>query len=192
VVLLVVAVAAGLVAGQLRRPLGVHAVRLRLRRLGLLALGAAGNVASLLVDSDLAAVALGASLVALLTFAAANAHLTGVLVVGVGLLSNLAALVVNNGMPVRPDALVAADVVERDELADLELDEPRHLETGADRAPWLGDIVPVPITREVLSFGDLIVVAGAADAMRDLVRRRRGGDRDAQGDATTQASAVHD
>ena len=37
----------------------------------------------------------------------------------------------------------------------------------------LGDVLPVPLSHEVLSFGDLIVVLGAADAVRELSRRRR-------------------
>ena len=36
----------------------------------------------------------------------------------------------------------------------------------------LGDVLPVPFAHEVISFGDLIVVFGAADAVRELSRRR--------------------
>ena len=49
----------------------------------------------------------------LIAVAVANRHITGVAVVGVGLLLNLVAVAVNGGMPVRASALVAAGVVER-------------------------------------------------------------------------------
>jgi len=173
VTLLLVAVAGGVLAGLLRPPVGPRTTRIRLDRLWLLAAGAALQAVGTLVSGDLSTLATGASLVALIAFAASNPHLTGLAVIGIGLLANLAALVGNNGMPVRPEALVAADVVEAVELPTLSLDPPRHLERDSDRFAWLGDTIPVPIAHEVVSFGDLIVVAGFTDAVRDLARRRR-------------------
>src|SRR3546814_15559092 len=73
-------------------------------------------------SSDLA---VGASLVSLLAFALANPHITGIAVVGLGLLVNLAALVANNGMPVRPAALVEAGLATEDELPTLSVDPAR-------------------------------------------------------------------
>lgn len=172
-VLLVVAVLGGLVAGRLRAPAGARALRLQLRRLPLLAVGAFGTALAQVLDGGLATLALAGALAVLLAFVAANAHVTGVLVVGCGLLLNLVAVVLNNGMPVRGEALVVAGVVEEDELPTTTFSGPRHLETGSDRLAVLGDVLPVPVTREVLSFGDLIVLAGAADAVRELSRRRR-------------------
>jgi hypothetical protein len=173
VILLVVAVLGGLAVGRLMRPLGARAVRLHLRRLPMLAVGAFGTALAQVLDGGPATVALAASLAVLLAFVAANAHVTGLLVLGCGLLLNLVAVVLNNGMPVRGEALVVAGVVEEDELPTITFAGPRHLETGSDRLAVLGDVLPVPITSEVLSFGDLIVVAGAADAVRELSRRRR-------------------
>ncbi len=171
--LLVVAVLGGLVAGRLRAPAGARAVRLELRRLPLLAVGAFGTALAQVLDGGLATLALAGALAVLLAFVAANAHVTGVLVLGCGLLLNLVAVVLNNGMPVRGEALVVAGVVEEAELATTTFNGARHLETGSDRLAVLGDVLPVPVTREVLSFGDLIVLAGAADAVRELARRRR-------------------
>lgn len=173
VVLLVFAVLGGLAAGRLRRPLGARAVRLQLSRLPLLALGAFGTALSQALDGGVATVALAGSLTVLLAFVACNAHVTGVLVLGCGLLVNLVSVVANNGMPVRGEALVVAGVVEEGELATTTFAGPRHLETGSDRLGVLGDVLPVPVTHEVLSFGDLIIVAGATDAVRELSRRRR-------------------
>lgn len=173
VVLLVVAVLGGLAAGRLGRPVGARSVRVRLRRLPLLGGGAVGTALAQALDGDVATLVLAGSLGVLLVFVGANAHVTGVVVIGCGLLLNLVAVVLNNGMPVRGGALVAADVVEADELAATRFDGARHLETSSDRLAVLGDVLPVPIAREVLSFGDLIVMAGAADAVREAARRRQ-------------------
>jgi Family of unknown function (DUF5317) len=145
-------------------------VRPRVVQIGLLAVGAGLNALSVVFDGTAALVALVLSLAVLIAVAVANRHITGVAVVGVGLLCNLAAVAVNGGMPVRPSALVAAGVVADGEPISVE--EPRHLETADDPLPVLGDVLPVPLTNEVLSFGDLIVIVGVADAVRELSRRR--------------------
>lgn len=173
VVLLVVAVLGGLAAGRLGRPVGARTVRLHLRRIPLLGGGAVGTAVAQGLDGDLATLVLAGSLAVLLAFVASNAHVTGVFVIGCGLLLNLVAVVLNNGMPVRGGALVAADVLEADELASTGFDGARHLETASDRLAVLGDAIPIPIAREVVSFGDLIVMAGAADAVREASRRRQ-------------------
>lgn len=170
--LLVVAVLGGLVAGLLRPRAGGHGARPHLHQPVLVGAGLGLLVASALVEGDIATVTGALGLAALLTFVGVNRSVTGLLVLGLGLLANLAALVLNNGMPVRPDALVEADVVERSELADHDLRGLRHLETDADAFDWLGAIVPVPLARQVVSFGDLLVLVGLTDAVRDLARRR--------------------
>lgn len=195
-VLLAVAVVSGLTAGLLRPRLGARSLRPHVRRVPLLVAGAAGTAAAQLLADDLATVAMGVALTVLLAFVASNAHLTGVLVIGVGLLVNLIAVVVNNGMPVRGDSLVAAGVIERAGLDTAILTGPRHLESSRDRLGVLGDVLPVPATREVLSFGDLIVLLGAADAVRELARRHRqpwsARERRAYVSTMTQLRAVHD
>jgi hypothetical protein len=173
-VLLLVAILLGAGAGLLRPAAGARCPRPGLARLWLLAIAGGLHLASAtLVSGDVATVALGASLVALAAFAAANLHVTGVAVVGVGVVVNLVALVVNDGIPVRPESLVQAEIVTAAELATTEVEPPRHLERSTDRLPGLGDVIPVPAARTVVSFGDLIVLVGAADAVRDLARRRR-------------------
>ncbi len=171
--LLVLAVVLGLIAGLARPSLGARSARVRIGYLPLLVLGAGASAVSRIVPDHLATVAMGVSLAVLLGFVLGNAHVTGVLVIGLGLMLNLVGLVVNNGIPVRPDALVRAGVVERSELPTTRVSAPRHLETPTDRAAVLGDVVPIPFASTVLSFGDLIVVLGAADAVRELARRRQ-------------------
>ena len=195
-ILLVVAVLLGVMAGVIRAPLGARAARIRIGRLPLLAVGAIGTAAARFVPDELAPLTMGLALAVLLGFVLGNSHVTGVVVIGCGLLLNLVAVVLNNGMPVRGEALVTAGVVDQDELATVSLGAPRHLETPSDRLAVLGDVLPIPATRDVLSFGDLIVILGVGDAMRDLARRRRHAwttdDRGSYGMAMTQLKAVHD
>jgi hypothetical protein len=109
----------------------------------------------------------------LVAFAARNFHLAGMGILGAGLALNLVAIVVNAGMPVRASALVDAGVVESGELDGIELSGYRHLERPGDLLPILGDVVPLPVGRAVVSVGDLLVAAGAAVAIANLTRRRR-------------------
>lgn len=138
----------------------------------LLALGAVLNASSVLLDGSTATLCLAASLAVLIAVATANRHITGVAVIGLGLLVNLAAVAVNGGMPVRAGALVEAGVLAEDQIADATFTGARHLETSADALGVLGDVLPIPFASEVVSFGDLIVVFGAGDAVRELSRRR--------------------
>jgi hypothetical protein len=116
-----------------------------------------------------------ASYVGLLAVAAANRKLVGMPVVAVGLLCNFVVIAVNGGMPVRAEAITTID--DDVDVATLEFSAKRHLETDDDRLTFLGDVVPVPPLRQVLSFGDLILTLGTADVAFRLVRPLRGGSR---------------
>lgn len=171
-VLLVIAVVVGLVIGLTRPRAGVHAVRPHVEQIPLLAVGALLNAISALLDGTAATLCLAASLAVLIAVATVNRHITGIAVVGVGLLLNLVAVAVNAGVPVRASALVDAGVVDAADLPTLGLTGARHLESSADALGVLGDVLPIPFAHEVISFGDLIIVFGAADAVRELSRRR--------------------
>jgi hypothetical protein len=133
---------------------------------GLAAYTAAGAVALIL-----------ASYVILVLFAAANLGHAGMGVVLVGILLNVAVIGANGGMPVREDAIVAAGIVRRDQVRSLDFGSKRHLEGRDDRLTILGDVVPVPLAGEVLSFGDLAMSVGVAAVLANLlVHRRRGSD----------------
>lgn len=170
-----VAIVAGIVLGLARggrfENLGEAAFRLwPLLILGVVVQGAAA------FTGDGAVIMILASYVLLLLFAAANLHFAGMGVVFVGIALNVAVIGVNGGMPVRDDAIVAAGIVERAEIATLDFGAKRHLETDDDRLTLLGDIVPVPLAEEVLSFGDLAMSVGVATVLVTLLRRRgRGG-----------------
>jgi hypothetical protein len=172
VVLLVLAAAGGLVAGRARRPIGGHGAVPHLRQMRLLVAGCALALVAAMVHGDVSVLADALAIASIAVFCGVNRNITGIAVIGAGLVLNLAAVVLDNGMPVRPKALVAADVVDADEVAHHHIRDPRHLETDNDRFGWLGAVVPVPGLRQVISFGDLIVLVGLVDACRDLGRRR--------------------
>jgi hypothetical protein len=172
VVLLVLAAAGGLLAGRARRPIGSHGAVPHLRQMRLLVLGCGLALAAALVHGDLSVLLDALAIASIAVFCGVNRNVTGIAVVGAGLVLNLAAVVLDNGMPVRPKALVAAGVADADEVAHHHIRDPRHLETDNDRFGWLGAIVPVPGLHQVVSFGDLLVLVGLADACRDLGRRR--------------------
>jgi hypothetical protein len=172
VVLLVLAAVGGLVAGRVRRPVGGHGALPHVHHVWLVVVGIVLAMGAALLDGDLAVLCDALSIAVLAAFAGANRNVTGIAVIGLGLVLNLAAVVLDNGMPVRPKALVQADVVEAHELADHEVGSPRHLETDSDAFGWLGAIVPIPGLRVVVTFGDLMILLGLADAARDFGRRR--------------------
>lgn len=120
------------------------------------------------VAGNLALALVLASYFLLVAFALVNLRLVGMPVVLVGLLCNAVVIAANGAMPVRASSVLAADVV--DSLDDLELGAKRRLEEPGDRLVLLGDVVPVPVAREVLSFGDLILAAGVANVVFRLLR----------------------
>jgi hypothetical protein len=118
-----------------------------------------------------------AGLGGLVTFTARNLHLAGMGILTAGLGLNLLAIVVNAGMPVRPGALVTAGVVDTGEAGTVELAGYRYLERPEDPLPIIGDVIPLPLGRSVVSVGDLVIAVGVADVVAHLTRRRRRVDR---------------
>jgi len=106
----------------------------------------------------------------LAVFAVVNIGLVGMPVVLVGLLANLFVISLNAGMPVRESSIVASHAATRQEVPSLDFGAKRHLATGTDHFVVLGDIIPVRPTREVLSFGDLILAFGVADVLFRMLR----------------------
>ena len=110
---------------------------------------------------------------ALLAAALGNLHLAGTGVLAIGLAANVLPMALNRGVSVRPGALVAAGVVSAEDVADVSLHGPRHLEGDEDLLPVLGDALPIEPLGVVVSFGDLIVTVGLADVVANASRRRR-------------------
>jgi hypothetical protein len=178
----VVALALGVILGFATggRPSNLH--RRPLELVWLLAISVALQAGAEALDlSDTAGLALVlVSYVGLAAFAFANIRLVGMPVVLVGLLCNLVVITANGGMPVEADAIVASHAATADELDTLDFGAKRHLAGDDDILTFLGDIIPVRVSREVLSFGDLILALGIADVIFRLLKpvelRRRDDD----------------
>lgn len=169
-ILALAAIAIGLAIGLLFPARHRHAAAPRLRAWPLLGAGVVIQVA--------AGVVLGPPLVLLsyallVAFALRNLHFVGMPVVVVGLALNGTVIGANGAMPVRAEALVAAGVVEAEEVASVDVGPKRRLEEPGDRLTALADIVPVAPAGTVVSFGDLILFMGLADVVVHAVRRRR-------------------
>jgi hypothetical protein len=107
---------------------------------------------------------------ALLAFAALNPTLVGIGVVACGVAANALVIGLNDGMPVRPSSVVAAHIATQEEVPTLSYGYRHHAEGSSDKVPVLGDIIPLPIFREVVSFGDLILALGVAATIVNLAR----------------------
>jgi hypothetical protein len=171
VLLTVGSVVLGLAIGLALRPRSTRFARPRVRMIGALVAGVAGQLVAAQLDGTAAVVVAAVSLGGLVAFSVANLHLTGMGVMTIGLTINLFAIIANGGMPVSARALVAAKVVAADEIALVELRGARHLERPSDRVVVLGDIIPM--RRQVVSFGDLIIAVATADVIAHLARRQR-------------------
>jgi hypothetical protein len=172
VVLIAAAVLVGLIGGRLLPPRRRHQAGVRLRWWGLLPTGLLLALAASRLDGTLAVLTGIAGFAALVAFTSRNLHLAGMGVITIGLALNLLGIVVNWGLPVSPRALVEADVVDAEEVQGVDLEGYRTLETADDPLPILGDAIPLPFGRRVVSFGDLIVAFGAASVVANLTRRR--------------------
>lgn len=114
----------------------------------------------------------------LIVFAVRNLRLVGMPIVLLGLVLNTLVIGINGGMPVREEAIRAAGHLMPDEIATVDFGAKRHLEDDSDRLVFLGDVIPVRPTREVLSFGDLLLAFGVANVLFRLLRPVQVGDTD--------------
>ena len=164
---LVVAVAAG------GRPGNIPAERLRWPALTLLAVALYWAPSLLGASPSAAVVLILFSYASLLAFALANLRLTGMAVVALGLGLNALVIVANDGMPVDPRAVVSTGLASPGELEAIELGAGRQWQEPDDRLAVLGDVVPVAVLDEVVSFGDLVLAAGLANVGFRLLRPAR-------------------
>ncbi len=135
------------------------AVRVAYWQVGIGAIALAGLVGSGL-DLPRGAVWLAASLFAVGAMCMLNLHLTGAGVVLFGVALSLLPLVLNGHIAVDPDAIVAAGVVSAEDIALVDLGAGRELQGANTLVPVLGAVIPVDVVDEVMTFGDLVVMAG--------------------------------
>ena len=110
------------------------------------------------------------SYVLLLAFAARNVVLRGMSIVLIGIACNAAVITLNTGMPAkyppewRTKAFAKATVK-------------HHPQKPGEKLLFLSDIIPVKPSRQMMSFGDLILAIGICDvaynASRDPRRRKK-------------------
>jgi hypothetical protein len=112
-------------------------------------------------------VVLCASYVLLAAFVTANRRLPGALVIGVGLVLNLAAIVANGGMPVSLEAARVAGIEPGTYLRSAV--KHREMLPGTPLG-FLGDVIPLPYLRTVVSIGDVVLAAGIFRMVDGLVR----------------------
>jgi len=168
-----VAVAAGILIGLTTGGRLRHLSDRSFRLVPLLVVGVALQVGGERLDSAIGLGLLLLSYLLLLGFAAVNASLVAMWLVALGIALNLVVIAANGGMPVRPSALVAAEIAQPDEVYNVGVGGKRHLERRSDRLTFLADIVPVAALTEVLSFGDIVLNVGVANVIVHLMRPTR-------------------
>ena len=163
----------GFAVGRFRsgRVVAIAGTRLRLGSLFAVAVacGLAVDFTDIAEPGVVALVGLAAGLV----FSLRNFHVTGMIVIAVGVATNLLPVALNGATPVRAQALVDAGLVDAADVDRVLLDGARELTTDNTLLPWLGDAVPVAVFDQVMSFGDLIILAGVFSVISNLMLKRR-------------------
>lgn len=100
-----------------------------------------------------------------------NSHLQSLRLVLLGVILNMLVIAANGGrMPVDPRAAQASRVNIESVLAGAEA---KHVVAGPEtRLSFLGDVIPVPLVRRVISVGDIAISLGLFLLIQDLMGRR--------------------
>jgi Family of unknown function (DUF5317) len=159
--LVLVALATGLLAGLVLGGSVRSLARARLHGLGLLLAGAICELGARWIGGGVEAGMVVAGYVLMICFALRNAGLTGMVLVAVGLVANLAVIVVDQGMPVRGLPAGVSDGWRH------------HGERAGDHLTGLADVVRLAPLGETVSAGDIVLSLGAGTAVVALMRPRR-------------------
>ncbi len=127
------------------------------------------------IDSD--GVIAFVALVGAFAFTLMNLHLVGMVIISIGLALNLFVFILNLETPVRPNALVEAEIVTAEEL-ERGVNISGHVELADSDTVLdiLGDTFPIRLGEKVVSIGDLIFLVGLANVTGNLMlgnQRRR-------------------
>ena len=108
----------------------------------------------------------------LVVFLFSNRWIPGAPVMRIGLLLNLAVVLVNGGMPVQPQAIESAG---GDPYSLMQASPTKHHLMTEDDVLWqLGDVIPVPPPfADVLSIGDVLLYGGLVYTIVEIMRGRR-------------------
>lgn len=118
-------------------------------------------------DSVAGVIVMAASYLLLVAFIAANLSRRGAILMGAGLIMNLVVIVANRGMPVSLEAASAAGFDPSDYLQSAV----KHRVMGpGTRLEFLGDVIPLPILKRVVSPGDVVLGVGMFLLIEQMVR----------------------
>ena len=182
---LVVAVALGLLIGLVRGGSFKNLSTAELRAVPVVFIGVLLQLGSTFAErADLhwlpLALVLG-SFACVFVFAALNFSLPGMTLIALGAVCNLLVISANNGMPVSLDALRKAG------LGDpftgpgaSSIKGAHHALTDGTHLRFLADVIPISVTANVVSVGDIVIWAGLLLLVAQLMvgpkgKRRKGG-----------------
>lgn len=179
--ILIAALPVGMFLGLVAGGTFAHLREIRVRG-WVLAVPALAIVALMAVDRDPPAewLLLPVALALFAIVAFRNMAIVGMSIVGVGVIANLVPVLVNGEMPVSEEAVIQAGLADETNIDLVRLGAGRRFEETGDVITFLGAIVPVEPVREVLTFGDLIVIAGLVNVGFRVVKPTKGQHREEQ------------
>ena len=184
---LLLAVAVGIGVGLVRRGSFANLARTDLHGVPLVFIGVllqAGSTIAERADQSWLPLALVLGSFALtFGFAALNRRLPGMTLIALGALMNFLVIAANGGMPVSLDALNRAGLGNPFESGAVTKGA-HHALDDDDRLTVLADVIPIRVTANVVSAGDIVIWAGLLLLIQQLMvgrpgkRRRGAGERD--------------
>ena len=177
ILILVLAVIIGLAAGVIRGGDFPTILNTQIYHPEFLVSSAICAVFVSLTDIDSDGVIAFVALAGAFAFTIMNLHLVGMVILSIGLALNLFVFILNFETPVRPNALVEAEMVTAEEL-ERGVNISGHVEPADDDSvlDFLGDTFPIRWYEKVVSIGDLIFLVGLANVTGNLMlgnQRRR-------------------
>jgi hypothetical protein len=120
-----------------------------------------------------------ASNVTVAVWLVANRSLPGLLLAGAGMVLNVLVIGANGAMPVLESSARKAGITQSLDAASI-----KHERLDGDTVlPWLGDAIPVPPFKEVLSVGDVVLALGVCRVVDARMMSGRGPRHSAKGNA---------
>ena len=175
--ILILAVIIGLIAGVIRRGDFPTILNTQIYHPEFLVSSAICAFFVSVTDIDSDGVIAFVALVGAFAFTIMNLHLVGMVILSIGLALNLFVFIINFETPVRPNALVEAQIVTAEEL-ERGVTISGHVEAADEDSvlDFLGDTFPIRWGEQVVSIGDLIFLVGLANVTGNLMlgnQRRR-------------------
>lgn len=116
------------------------------------------------ITGSLAYLVVLTSQILILAWILRNRRQPGMPLIVVGFALNVVVMALNGAMPVSPDAMDALG------LTGASIPPGKHeLMTAATWLPWLGDLIPLPGLRTIISLGDLVLAAGVIPLVSTLM-----------------------